>query len=253
MLLDYYDEFQKYFLQVRLSSYAQRGSQFIGGPANTERAIVDFRKLDKGCEMWVEGFKYPYRGHSGGERVAITAQTKRLFPILLKTTKRKIFFILNIDGVIDWLHYYLSDAYFQENEYSQPVREIYQLVKDTKVRDIVCAILEHDSAYRFRFQDAIVTIDKSKGVVWNLKRILDTLIDRENSENMKSKWRKMKSLVTFLPLHRKLYQSLRLLFKEINLEEVKSSVEDTYWQAGYKDYNFGGLHYQERQLLKETL
>lgn len=251
MLLDYYKDFQKYFIHSDIENYGKKDTQFVGGD-NLPKRIVDFKQLEKGCELWIEGGKYPMRTHASEIRVAVVAQAKRLIPLLTSSTKRKLFFILNIDCIIDWLHYYLSDVYLESNLYSQPVREVYRVIKNKKVRDIICAILEYDLAYRFRFQDVIVNFDKDSDIIKEIERMLDLLIQRDE-KNMKEKWKKLRSLVWLLRFNRKLLKEIKYFIKEINLEEIKSSVEDIYWQADYQDYCFEGLSYNQRQLKRELL
>lgn len=253
MLLDYYDQFKKYFLMNNIMAYGQKSNMFIGGDEESVKRVMDFKTLEKGCEIWVEGGKYPIRAHASEQKVAIIGQTKRLIPLLTKNNRRKILLLLNLDCVIDWLHYYLSNAYLEENQYSQPVRELYRIIKNSKIRDILCVLCEYDTAYRFRLQDVLVHLDKEKSVTWNLKMMLDMLIEREVTPAMKSKWQRLRSIIWLIPCNRKMMRELKQIFTDLNIDEIKSSVEDYYWQCGYKDYNFKGLLYETRQMVKETL
>lgn len=250
---DFVPSFRKYWVNQRIISYGIKETKFIGGPPGEPLKIIDFKKLDKGCELWFEGHKYPMRTHSSQPKVTAMAQAKRLIPLLTKSFKRKLFFVLNLECVLDWLHYYLYDCYLQENEYCQPVRELYRVIKNEKVRDIICAILEYDTSYRLRVQDIAEFIDKSRGAVWNINHILDILIAREVNQGMRDKWIRLKSLTWVLHLHRGLVRDINQIIKDINVEEVKMSVEDKYWSCAHQDYNFLGLTSEERKILKPTL
>jgi hypothetical protein len=129
-----------------------------------------------------------------------------------------------------------------------------------KIRDLVCIYVEYDSAYRWRFQDTLSNLNKGeflKNPVKEITRLLDLLISRENevSEDVgsiKNKWKMIKSFLKiaywYLKIFdRKLLKKICQIVSNINLEEIKLSVEDIYWANKNQSYNSRGLSWEARQ------
>jgi len=113
----------------------------------------------KGMFMKLAGHPYPFPGYPSGDVVQVLETTKRMFLVGLE------------------IYYPILEKYFLKPEaYSKPTREIYRLFdiliarekskgmkeKFEKIRNMVCFVLEYDSAYRFRFQDILAEIDLSQ-------------------------------------------------------------------------------------------
>lgn len=228
------------------------------------RVVDRFVILDKGCETWVVGEKYPLRFALQNNKIDTIHRFKRLIPIATKSFKKSpilssLYFLKNWKGYVDFLHNGMKDVYFSDQKYySQPIREFYRvftkLCYNTKLRDIWCALLEFDTAYRYRIQDIFVEINKEdlrKNPTKEIQRVLSILFRREISLN--NGLGKFKTVVPFIFFYLK-YINRRLLGKivdflfECDMREIQSSVEDLYWQNApeQKDYNYRGLSSEER-------
>lgn len=112
-----------------------------------------------------------------------------------------------------------------------------------KIRDILCMFLEYDNAYRFRFQDIIVELDKTalqKNPAHELARLFRLMADREITQEIKDTW----SLVLFffpwyLRFNTSLKKSIIAILTELDLSKVALSVEDQHFCAKRTDYQFG--------------
>jgi len=218
----------------------------------------DFKDLEEGCEAWLVGEKYPMRSCLNPTKIGIICGIKKIIPTL----------ILNplgaIDGVINWRRYLefmwlgMRNVYMDVNFYSQPVREIYRALSGwsevvNKIRDVICAILEFDIAYRYRAQDILFKLDKIKLIenpLKELERLFTILISRENwatsgMERFKGIFPLVRIYFMFNP---KKLKQLKEILSRIDINEIKLSVEDIYWtNQAYKDYNFRGISYEERR------
>lgn len=143
-----------------------------------------------GIDSYFKGYKYPYPGYRSREPCKTIEFLKRTFmetvTFLASMKKIDLFKLLFLKRMIKrliprWLNFAIwtiRDVRYKPKLYSRPVREVYRLFnilieretspgmkeKWTKIRDIVCMILEVDNAYRFRFQDIIaeMKIDEIK-------------------------------------------------------------------------------------------
>lgn len=230
------------------------------------KEAVDFKRLDKGCETWIKDEKYPMRVYIDvpgiNDRMLQVARVKKIFPIIVGTLKggliRKVVAVLylkwNWESYLNFIWNAWADVYMDCDRYSQPVREVYR-VMEGKLRDIICAILEFDTAYRYRFQDIVGELNKEafeKNPLKEIKRLADILFEREwHGDNGIGKFKKyIPYLIWYLRLNPKLVSKLKEIVRELNVEEIKLSKEDIYWtNSGYEDYNFRGLSSEIR--LKE--
>jgi len=237
------------------------------------RMRTDFVKLDKGCLTYLAGEKYPMRANVGPDAdVFIVARAKRLVPLLIKFVKgenafQRAFRIISFTQyqalIINWLDFTLHDAYYNDSDrYSQPVRELYRVLPE-RVRNILCAIFEHDTAYRYRLQDLIVEVNKdslNKNPVKEISRIIALADSRQipckdcGKKYGMSKLTPYKHyLLWYLRLNRKLTRQIVEIFNELKIDELRFSVEDQYWIYTAEDYNYEGLDFITRHQLRETL
>jgi hypothetical protein len=122
---------------------------------------------------------------------------------------------------------------------------------DESFIDAITLVLEHDSAYRYRFQDIIVNLNKyelTRNSKKELCRLMDMLIEREEGR-LSDKWEKVKKFAEIaLSFPTKIRRELVKILVELNLEELKFSKEDIYWTDYYYSYKFGGKSLEERKL-----
>jgi len=228
-------------------------------------------------------YKEPFRGFPVGEAVNLMAMFKKIFQVMSNYYSSGILFkigigILFLSGIlnkivqigVDFVHINTHRFLLKPNYYSQPIRELYRTmtvisngnVFIDKVRNICCLILEFDNAYRYRWQDVLVELDKSaleKNFVKEIKRLLDILVSREipneklNKPNhMKDKIEKLAKMLYLGVKYSKTFRNfIKEIALEINLDEVKPSQEDIYWFSFRDDYNFGGLDINKRKEWRE--
>lgn len=275
---DWIIQFKNSIFNERYNSFGKKEPIFIKINEDEKEGLRDGERVEifeKGCAVWLVGEKYPIRGVTPGYKVTPVTQYKKLVPMWIKFliggeegivsfTKKSKFkqglivmgLLLYKEFFINWLWYALQEVYNEERFYGQPVRELYRLIKNEKVRDILCAVLEYDTAYRYRLQDIMVELDKvkfEKNPIKELDRLLKIMISRECKAEDDKKILGMRKIGKIIPLlniylffNRKLLKELKRIVKEIKVEEVKLSVEDIYWTNKYRDYNFGGIEYSTR-------
>lgn len=222
-----------------------------------------FVELEKGCELWLEGEKYPLRFCNDSDRINTVMRIKRFVAAGLKsfggwkTCVAVPFFLLNKNAYIGALWNAMQDVYYAEEKYyCQPVREVYRVMSelnfDNRLRDIGCSILEFDTAYRYIFQDIFLEMDKNKlmhNPAKELERVLDILLERGKSELAIGRLKKQIPYVIFYLrfINRKLLNQLFAFILKADINEIKLSKEDIYWtNAVTVDY------YQFRGLPMET-
>jgi hypothetical protein len=196
--------------------------------------IIKVKRLEKGYETYVDGEKYPIRGCFKNEKCVLVHQVKRLIPTIFKTAKNPIGIIylwMNWKTYLDYIYFVLRDVYYQSVKYySQPVREIYRLIKSEKIRDIVCAILEFDPGYRYPFQNIIGELNKDnfeKNPIKELKRLLG-LLKKRGGDYFHNKVQ-VDLILLLLIVSPNIKRKLKEIVRELNIDEIKFSVEDEYW------------------------
>lgn len=270
--------FKNFFIQTRINNYGSQPTVFLDTGAEAQKdmkVIQSLEVLDESCLFHVVGEKYPIRGNTPMHKVALITQYKKMAPFFLKflkgendthvVFKKKSFlhqaFIVAAlvsyqEFFINWMWFGMQDVYYPEAKYyTQPVRELYRVL-DGKIRDIICAILEFDTAYRYRFQDLMMELNKEnfkKNPLVEIKRLAGIAKERECQEFDDARVLGLLKLIKFLPLiifclrlNRPLLKKIQDVVEKMNINEIRLSVEDIYWTNRYKDYNFGGLDYQTR-------
>lgn len=236
--------------------------------------IVDFKTIEDGlpygCETWVKDEKYPIRQNALPDKVSTIAQFKKIFYFFIrfiagkdgfskKNIFQKVFIVLSSlqyqELILMYIWNGLRDVYTNPKYYSQPVREVYRIVKNGIVRDVLCALLEYDTAYRYPGQDIFTELDKknlAKNPIGELKRLTEIMFSRErDKEGSSSRFKKVMWLIwLYLRLNRKLLKEIKNTLMELNINEIKLSKEDQYWtNKHYEYYDFRGvgteMRYQE--------
>lgn len=132
------------------------------------------------------------------------------------------------------LHRVFSVQWQGETEESKNTREMF--------RDLLCMVLEFDNAYRFRFQDIMVELDKDalrKNPAKEITRLLDLMSSREATQEIKDTWTLVRR---FLPLYLRFNKPVRKtlvgILENLDLTKIELSVEDKDYCHKRKDYNF---------------
>ena len=238
---------------------------------------------DKGCEIYYRDEAYPVRSFIPDTRGIEITRFKRALPLFFRflTGKNKTVLWTEPDKydpdeferigwfkkflviitlpiyykfILAWQHWALRDSFMSENKYNQPAREMYRLIKNVKVRDLVCAILEYDLAYKFRFQDIASQINKRyfmQDPFKEIKRLVKLIQDREVGDGMKVKWSYINLGLWYLKINRKLLKELKEIVLQLDVEAISPTPADTYWMCSppYEGYNFAGLSFKERLMI----
>ena len=150
-------------------------------------------------------------------------------------------------------HRMIERSRIKSNRYSRAVRAIYAAFDTPRVnedletlelrlmlKDIVCTILEFDNAYRFRFQDVIVELDKNnlkKNTIKELLRLMNLMTSREQTQEVKDTWRLLVMGVKYyLRFDRKLQKMIADILSNLDLNQVALTPEDEHFAGQRKDY-----------------
>lgn len=236
------------------------------GDYSNVRDVTAFNELEKGCETWVEGHRFPIRGCIQDERIDTVIQIKRLLPTMVKTFNGNIFskiitigyFKKNWKYYLDFLNHALRNVYYIKEEdgeivpapelYSQPVRELYRVMSGwnvviDKIRNVLCSFIEHDSAYKYRFQDVFGEFDVINfqiNPIKELSRVLDLMFFRESKDlnHGMGKFKKITPIaLLYLRLNRKLLKQVKEILSKIEIDEIKMNESDKYW-SGMMNYSY---------------
>jgi hypothetical protein len=117
----------------------------------------------------------------------------------------------------------------------------------------IVAIWDTDQAYRNRGQDLLPEVrlnDLIKNPRKEILRVIDILIQREKGitgvSNQVPKALLLKKLAWWLLLVPRFKRMVVAFFKELNVEEIKITIEDRYWMSNKFDYNYEGKTFKER-------
>lgn len=241
--------------------------------------MSNFMIRKQGCEMWYFGHKYPMRAYIGSSKVVDLAKVKRMIPMFgrfvggkVEFKKKNIFSKTVIifaalwykEYILEWIGWAWRDLQMPEDRYNQPARELYRTIKDEKIRNIICPIVEYDCAYKYRAQDILAELNKElffKSPRKEVCRLIDILIKREHDEDIagsqKSKWQHIKLGINMaLIFSRKFKKQLIDFVWDLDIEAIKPNVADKYWMtspAYDESYDFMGLNSQERKKLHENI
>jgi hypothetical protein len=228
------------------------------------KEMIDFKSWDLGCGTYIKDEVYPMRGNFDAERVRTLTEFKKLIPVISRTFKGGLFSKLisflylkkNWREYTYFIHCGMRDLHLEPKYFSQPVREVYRVIEDPEIRDIICEVLEYDTAYRYRFQDIFAELDKesfNENPVKELKRLLRIAFGRghQGADGVSGKIEHIMPLFfLYLRFNGKLAKKIKKYINELNIDEIKLSPEDIYWTNwGYEEYDFRGLPHEER--LKE--
>ena len=218
LFVNQYQNFKNSFVLSRLINYGRKEHTRINPEGAPQKAITDFQVYDKGCACFLEGEKYPMRAHIVDTKVSACCNMKRLIPLITRFILGKGEFsksnwfqrfvrALEIKDTYplfkEFVHFTLMDEFLELNRYSQPVRELYRVIPEkwSKERDIACFFLEYDMAYRYRFQDVLVELDKEafkNNPAKEIGRLFDILSSREGDNegdySLTARWGALKNL-----------------------------------------------------------
>lgn len=274
MFLRSYNSLRSEILLRRIQNYGKRKKEvFLSTFSEPISNVTDFKELEKGCLLFVEGEAYPMRMSISADRVRDVSVVKRAIPMLLKGLGKKglvrksisaLGLLANFTEIIDWMHFALQEVYTEPDRYSQPVRELYRVMTGRgelteKLRDIFCAILEYDCAYRFRFQDIAMEMDITTmkyGPIEEMDRLFGIIMEREVDKDgggFSRFLRYKKYIFWYLKVNRKLLKEVSSILSSINISEVWPSVEDRYYMLRSSNYLYFGMSNKDRESEREKM
>lgn len=234
-------------------------------PKDRENAQIEDIKFgeDGGIRTYLKGKPYPARFHSEGRVMDSIAAYKKILPLIARNAKgfnaliTLLFLKGNLNIFNDWFKRYfeLYPIRCKEEHYSTPVRELRRVLKDyfnniPYVLDAISVILEFDSAYRYRFQDIAMEINKvefNKKPLKEIKRLTDLWTEREVTKSGIYSLRKLFPLFrVYLMFSPKKVKLLKDIINNVNIDEIKFNEEDEHYIKYYGDYNFLGKSYESR-------
>ena len=223
-----------------------------------------------GVLTYMGNHPYPYKGFPFFENVEKIDTIKKIFRGVLSgfyhsVKHRRLSLVLFLPLLIvskDLLstairafHKLIERFRVKREMYSKIVREVYRTFdkpregEDLKtlelrlmIKDTICTVLEFDNAYRYRFQDVIIELDKEavkKNPRKELLRLLNLMGEREKTQEVRDTWRLLKMGVRFyLPFDRKISKMLGDVFSEVNLSELALTDPDKHFSCLRQDYTF---------------
>ena len=278
LILNYFQNYRRTITVMRTRNYHKRLEDRNQTDTTPVREIEWFEELDKGCNVYIKGHKYPMRGLMYWDDFMAGYIWKKAVVLYLrfiegieefghKNIFKKIFLLWATKNqypfYLQFMHHALWDnIYEQTNKYSQPIRELHRVFPPgrEKERDIVCFFIESDYAYRYRYQDIVMELNKGafkKNPTKETQRLINIMISREISEGtMRNKWRALNKLVPFIFLYLKVFKPkiLKQVFQmvgDLNIDETKPSKEDLYWMNEASSYNFRGIKINARKTINK--
>ncbi len=234
------------------------------------RRVVDYKLAKDGSTLvYGSGTKEPMRFLPDELSVNTTAIYKRVFTLILGNLSRMNWFEriitalaikFNFNLVPEWFEYVfsLNQILLKDEHYSEPVKELRRVLKgrfNQTLIDAFTLILEIDSAYRYKFQDVVPLIDKSKlkgifSAIKEVQRLFDILSSREINEgsDIKVRWANIKKILGLIMFFSpKIRKQIIDILKELDFEKIKLSKEDIFWTNEFGVYNYRGLSWDERK------
>jgi len=227
-----------------------------------DQMIIERTELasDGTTRLYVKDGKEPIRMYPDVKTVWAVACYKRFIPLMANSLRsmgwcKRITTILAIRynfGIFPkWFNYYFSmnPILLKDEHYSQPVKEVRRVLKgilDDNLIDALALIIEYDSAYRYRFQDIIMELNKDNlnKPAKEIIRLLDIVNERDYQDRFKSYRKLVKPLFFICP---KIKRQVVSILKDINIDEVKLSKEDIYWTNIVSTYKYRGLTKEQRK------
>lgn len=233
-----------------------------------------------GIETYLQYYKYPYKGVPNAQIVGLIGLMKGLIPVasefivsMLKNPFTWFSLKKSINRTFPKVLLYahrLLDEYLPEKEtfYCKSVREMYRifapevlientitLKKDnpkreeraiwTKIRDLLCLILEFDNAYRFPFQDVVgeLNVEKlKKHPIQEIRRLFDLMIGRQVFPHLALKYKKIKFITTILLIiSPSLKKKVIEIIGRIDVSQIKPDEGDLYFLATRTDFKYNSL------------
>ena len=212
-----------------------------------------------------QGYDYPKKGFADADTVMKLDGIKKIFmgfahgfnnfkgkwaiAIFVFLFRKRI--AVSAKELITRVHFMLYYHMLKPERYCTAVRAVYQAFsdKDSQVRDIACMLLEFDDSYRYRFQDAMGTLNQDdfrKNPYKELNRILQHLEDREkeHEQRLKDTWRLLRKILFLITFIKPVRDRIVDVISNLNIEAVKMDEGDLY-HAKIKSKKMDSYNYSE--------
>lgn len=124
------------------------------------------------------------------------------------------------------------------------------LVLIAKTVGFVAFVLELDTAYRFRFQDALENVDKEnakKDVIGEVRRIVNLMIERERDDSVRKKIVHIgRILFPVLRMSNMMRRLAREFLIGLDMDKIKLDDADWYFCLRRRGYDFRGVPLEKR-------
>jgi hypothetical protein len=209
--------------------------------------ITDVKLKDHQTLTYLKGYKYPIKGYSVMETVAITAFYKKIIPLLAKQLKEQnwLMRIITIWALVanqkvwsKWLErlfamgaYLLKEEYYQHS--TQELRRVLNKYIDPQFVNAIGLVWEFDNAYRYRGQDILPLIKKERLQGYfqarrEVLRVLSIYLERD-AEQPKGKMENIVKLVGLAMLVPKINKLVRNIINDLNMKKIGFDAGDRYW------------------------
>jgi hypothetical protein len=229
---------------------------------NDNHALQKVEFPDKGGVLtWMDGYELPFEGFPFFEFVdridLLKKMSRSLLSGMFHTFREKKFLLIFLLPVIPILPHLLCVAVYtfhrfverfmlREERYCDAVRELYRCFPKNnlslQIRDLVCMLFEMDNAYRYRFQNLIIEVDKKavkKNVIKELLRLTDLASSREKHEDIRNTWKLVRLALRFyVRFDLKLKRIIKNVLLNIDIEKVKMSESAKLFSSKREDYDF---------------
>lgn len=234
---------------------------------NTEN-VPEFITLEKGIKVHMKGVQFPQKSLPTPEilvavntikRIIISFSSSFLIPLSMKRAIKSF-------NDISWsimTHYILKDEYM--TDCSRELKKlIYNFLINFGINEedsercskIISHIFEYDNAYRLRLQDILSSVPRHKLTSpKEIRKIGKLLHERDDADTRQfenrrvgERFLKISKLISYTLYIPKVRRSLKRSLEICNYYNFQMDLEDIYWSYMRKDYNFGGLTYEERMI-----
>ncbi len=224
--------------------------------------VREFRILDEGgCELYVNGDDIPLRLCLNSRTNHVHA-FKKVFTVMARTIKSPagiLYLRRNWRIWVEFAWHGMKDAFYCDRKfYQQPVRALYDVIPNEQLRDIFCAVLEYDDAYRYRFQDIVSELNKEHfdkhpfKETMRLIRIYDSRQPQTDEQRKKGTTFKALftavtfSVFTYLFFHPNKMKQLKSMVRNLDIEAIRMNKSDIHWSR-WTLYNVKGFTNEERK------
>ena len=194
--------------------------------------------------------KYPQKGFPFNETVEKVNDIKKMVMALLygfDKFKGKwligIFYLLfrkriliSFTSVLIQMDRMLAFHRLNPIRYCPSVREVYQAIPAngnySRLKNVVCMILEFDDAYRYRFQYTLGQINKDdfkKNPYAELSRALVKMQESEIDERLRKMWKMLEKFLWLSFFFKVFRQGIINIIGQMDLEKVKLDEADRYY------------------------